>query len=52
MDRPSFELSIEGDKIVRTGETSNSSSDSVIANPKKLWPGGVVEYKWYHNFPR
>ena len=47
-----FEVTIDGDKILRTGETSDSSSDSVLANPNMLWPGGSVVYKWYKKFSR
>ena len=47
-----FEVTIDGDKILRTGETSDSTSDSVLANPKMLWPGGLVEYKFYRKFSR
>ena len=43
-------MTIEGDKVVRSGETSGS--DAPIANAKKLWPGGLIEYKFYRTFPR
>ena len=25
--------------------------DAHLANPDRLWPSGVVEYKFYHTFP-
>ena len=45
-----FEVTFEGDKVVRVGETPGF--ECVIANPEKLWPGGVVEYKFYGTFSR
>ena len=48
---PSFEVRIEGDKVVRSGETPGSD-DALIANASMLWPGGVVEYKFYRTLSR
>ena len=47
---PTFEVRFEGDKVVRSGETSGL--DALIANASMLWPGGVVEYKFYRTLSR
>ena len=43
-------MTFEGDKVVRSGETSGSNAP--IANAKKLWPGGLIEYKFYRTLSR
>ena len=40
----------EGDIVKRNG--SDPLANAHLANPKMLWPGGVVEYKFYWTFPR
>ena len=43
----------EGDILVGSSDLSNPSTLSAhLANPDKLWPSGVVEYKFYKTFPR
>ena len=49
---PTFGMSIEGDIVVRTRETPDLSFDAPLADPNRLWPGGVVHYKFYTTFPR
>ena len=43
---------MEGDIIVRDRSSGNSSNlDAPLADPDRLWPGGVVEYRFYRTFP-
>ena len=44
---------IEDEIVVRhSGPTgSDTALDAPLANPDRLWPSGVVEYKFYHTFP-
>merc|ERR1712012_1429212 len=43
---------IEGDIIVRGQTPGNHAGLSApLANPNLLWPGGVVEYRFYRTFP-
>ena len=43
---------VEGDIIVRDRSSGNSSNlDAPLADPDRLWPGGVVEYRFYRTFP-
>merc|ERR1719151_264130 len=45
---------IEDEIVVRhSGSTTGSdrAQDAPLANPDRLWPSGVVEYKFYHTFP-
>ena len=45
---------IEDEIVVRhSGPTTGSDrvQDTPLANPDRLWPSGVVEYKFYHTFP-
>ena len=43
---------VEGDIIVRDRSSVNSSNlDAPLADPDRLWPGGVVEYRFYRTFP-
>ena len=45
---------IEDEIVVRqSGSTtgSDTAQDAPLANPDRLWPSGVVEYKFYHTFP-
>ena len=43
---------MEGDIVVRQGALTGSSAlDAPLANPDRLWPSGVVEYKFYDTFP-
>jgi len=49
---PTFGMTFEGNQVIRSGETSGPSlANAHRANPKMLWPGGVVEYKFYQTFP-
>jgi len=45
---------IEDEIVVRHNSDLTSSSETVLdaplANPDRLWPSGVVEYKFYHTF--
>ena len=50
----SGERVIEDEIVVRhSGSTTGSdrAQDAPLANPDRLWPRGVVEYKFYHTFP-
>ena len=50
----SGERVIEDEIVVRhSGSTtgSDTAQDAPLANPDRLWPRGVVEYKFYHTFP-
>ena len=49
---PTYGMSIEGDIVVRTGRTQDLSFDAPLADPNRLWPGGVVHYKFYTTFSR
>ena len=31
---------------------SDTAQAAPLANPDRLWPSGVVEYKFYHTFPQ
>ena len=45
----------KGDILVRGrdgGTLSNTTRHSVLADPSRLWPEGVVEYRFYRTFPR
>ena len=43
---------MEGDIVVRQGDLGGSSAlDAPLANPDRLWPSGMVEYKYYDTFP-
>ena len=43
---------IEGDIILRNRTVgSQEVHDAPHADPDRLWPGGVVEYQFYHTFP-
>ena len=43
---------IEGYIIVRDSTLGNPSAlDAHLADPNRLWPSGVVEYKFYDTFP-
>ena len=45
---------MEGDIVVRQGDLtggSPSALDAPLANPDRLWPSGVVEFKFYDTFP-
>ena len=35
----------------RTTAGSGTVLDAPLANPDRLWPSGLVEYKFYHTFP-
>ena len=48
---PTFEMTFEGD-IVRRNASDPDHANAHIANPNMLWPGGVIEYKFYRTFPR
>ena len=43
---------MEGDIIVRDRTPGNRAGfDAPLANPDRLWPEGVVEYRFYRTFP-
>merc|ERR1712110_960879 len=45
---------IEDEIVVRpSGSTagSDTAQDAPLANPDRLWPSGVLEFKFYHTFP-
>ena len=43
---------IEGDIVVRDRSLGDPAAlDAHLADPNRLWPSGVVEYKFYHTFP-
>ena len=43
---------IEGDIVVRGSIQGDPTAlDAHLANPDRLWPSAVVEYKFYHTFP-
>ena len=43
---------IEGDIVVRDRSLGDPTAlDAHLADPNRLWPSGVVEYKFYHTFP-
>merc|ERR1712012_951029 len=43
---------VEGDIIVRDRSSGNSSNlDAPLADPSRLWPRGMVEYRFYSTFP-
>ena len=43
----------EGDILVGSSDLSDPADLSAhFANPDKLWPSGVVEYKFWRTFPR
>ena len=43
---------IESDIVVLDRGLGNPSAlDAHLADPNRLWPSGVVEYKFYHTFP-
>ena len=45
------DVTLEGD-IVRRNTSDPTLANAHLAHPKMLWPGGVVEYKFYWTFPR
>ena len=50
---PTFDMTFEGDIVRRSSDTSDPSlANAHLANPKMLWPRGVIEYKFYWTFPR
>ena len=44
---------IEGDIVVRDGSLGGDprALDAHLVDPDRLWPSGVVEYKFYDTFP-
>ena len=43
----------EGDILVGSSDLSDPTKmNAAIANPDRLWPSGVVEYKFWRTFPR
>ena len=43
---------LEGDIMVRNSNTGEPTAlDAHLADPNRLWPSGVVEYKFYDTFP-
>ena len=50
---PTFDMTFEGDIVRRSSNASDPLlANAHLANPKMLWPGGVIEYKFYWTFPR
>ena len=51
--RIASELStIEGDIVVRDSSLGDPTAlEAHVADPDRLWPSGVVEYKFYDTFP-
>ena len=46
------ETILEGDILIRnTGTLDPSALDAHLADPDRLWPSGLVEYKFYKSFP-
>ena len=46
-------LQIKGDILVGSNSgCGDSCEDAPLANPDRLWPGGVVDYQFYKTFPR
>merc|ERR1711971_745744 len=46
------ETILEGDILIRnTGTLDPSALDAHLADPNRLWPSGLVEYKFYKSFP-
>ena len=45
----SGETTIEGDIVIRDSQlTDPTLLDAHLANPDRLWPSGVVEYRYCH----
>ena len=45
---PNNTMQTKGDILVRAKDQGNSSfSNSHLADPNRLWPGGIVEFKFY-----
>ena len=47
---------IEGDIVVRDSTSGDQATleaalDAALADPDRLWPSGVVEFKFYDTFP-
>ena len=43
---------LEGDIVVRNGNPGDPNAlDAHLADPNRLWPSGVLEYKFYDTFP-
>ena len=47
---------IEGDIVVRDSTAGDQATleaalDAALADPDRLWPSGVVEFKFYDTFP-
>ena len=45
------ETILEGDILVRNTSLDSSALDAHLADPDRLWPSGLVEYKFYKSFP-
>merc|ERR1719370_1483783 len=45
------ETILEGDIVVRNTIQDSSAQDAYLADPDRLWPSGLVEYKFYKSFP-
>ena len=45
------ETILEGDIVVRNPAQDSSALDAYLADPDRLWPSGLVEYKFYKSFP-
>ena len=39
-------------RVEEVEEEDPSYSHGHLANVSRLWPSGIVEYKWYHTFPK
>lgn len=43
---------IEGDIVIRNHDLADPTSlNAHLANPDRLWPNGLVEFKFHSNFP-
>ena len=43
----------EGDILVGSSDLTNPDTfNAALANQDKLWPRGIVEYKFWRTFPR
>merc|ERR1711974_159159 len=50
---PAIEATLEGNILVRSAAYGNGSfPQALLADPDRLWPSGIVEYKFYRTFPR
>ena len=49
---PNNTILSKGDILIRSEDQGNSSfAHAHLANPNRLWPSGVVTYKFWNTFP-